>query len=64
MLILWPEVDMATTEDTVLDGFITAYAPEIAALTHTLFDRLRTRIPRRDHPRLQLLQRAGDRVGA
>lgn len=38
-------MDMATTGDAELDGFIAEYAPEIAALTHALFDRLNARIP-------------------
>lgn len=36
---------MDTTRNTELDVFIAAYTPEIATLTHALFDRLRARIP-------------------
>jgi hypothetical protein len=36
---------MPTTGDTELDGYIAAYTPEIAALTHGLFRSLRIRIP-------------------
>lgn len=36
---------MTTTGNIQLDGFIADYSPEIAALTHMLFDRLQARIP-------------------
>lgn len=36
---------MATTGDAELDDFIAVYTPEIAALTHAFFDRLKAHIP-------------------
>lgn len=36
---------MPTTGHAELDGYIAAYTPEIAALTHASFDRLKARIP-------------------
>lgn len=36
---------MATSGNAELDGFIAKYTPEVAALTHALFARMRARLP-------------------